>query len=76
MVQKDFTVGKGSNSAAIEVSRQTHVNVYDANGNLVFSDRSDTSEVHPLLAPGKYVVETDGRLKSVRSSSKGGPKLD
>lgn len=75
-MRKDFTVSKNSNGAAIEVSRQTHVRIYDADGNLVFSDRSDTDEVHPLLAPGKYVVETDGRLKSIRSSTKGEQELD
>jgi propanediol utilization protein len=75
-VRKDFTVSKNSNGAAIEVSSQTHVRIYDADGNLVFSDRSDTYEVHPLLAPGKYVVETDGRLKSIRSSTKGEQELD
>jgi hypothetical protein len=76
MVRKDFTVGKRSNSAAIEVSGQTHVRIYDADGRLIFSDRSDTSEVTPLLAPGKYVVETDGRLKSITSATKGKQELD
>ena len=76
MVQKEFTVRQGSNGAAIEVSNQTRVNVYDADGNLVFSDSSNTNEVYPSLAPGRYIVETDGRLKSVRSSTKGELDVD
>ena len=71
MVKKDFTVGKRSNSAVIEVSRHTHVHVYDMDGRLVFSDLSRTDHITPLLQPGKYVVETDGRVKSIRSEKRG-----
>ena len=73
---EELKVGKRSDSAIIKVSRQTHVTIYDAKGNLVFSDRSDTGEVTPLLGPGEYVVETDGRLESIRPSTKGGQDLD
>lgn len=41
--------------------------IYDRNGVSVFSDKSNTNEVSALVDPGDYVIETDGRIKSVRS---------
>ncbi len=73
---KEIKVNKPSNSAVIQVYRQTYVTIRDAKGNLVFSDKSNTGEVSPLLAPGEYVVETDGRLKSIKLSKKGGQDLE
>ena len=73
---KKFKVSKPSNSAVIQVDRQTSIIIHDAKGNLVFSDKSKTDEVNPLLAPGEYVVETDGTLKSIKLSKKGGQDLE
>lgn len=69
---RKFTVGKRYNSAVIQVSRQTYVKVYDAEGIVLFSDESVTREVKPLLSPGEYVVETDGTVKSIRAAKHGG----
>ncbi len=73
---KKIKVSKPSNSAVIRVDRQTSITIHDAKGNLVFSDKSNTGEVNPLLAPGEYVVETDGNLKSIKLSKKGGQDLE
>lgn len=73
---KKIKVSKPSNSAVIRVDRQTFITIHDAKGNLVFSDKSNTGEVNPLLAPGEYVVETDGSLKSIKLSKKGGQDLE
>ena len=72
-----FKVGKGTN-AAIEISRQTYVTIYDVKGNVVFSDKSNTGQVNPLLVPGEYVIETDGTVGSIKSKSSktGGQDLD
>lgn len=66
---KKFKVGKGTNSAAIVISRQTYVTIYDVKGIMVFSDKSNTGEVTPLLVPGEYVIETDGKVGSIKSKS-------
>ena len=60
-MNKTFKVGKGAD-ATIEISRQTYLTILDGKGNVVFSDKSNTREVHPLLVPGEYVIETDGRV--------------
>ncbi len=73
---KKFKVSKRYDSAAIQVSHQTYVTVCDAKGTVVFSDKSNTGEVNPLLVPGEYVVETDGRVGSIELSRKGGQDLD
>ncbi len=73
---KKFKVGKRYNSAVIQLSRQTYVRIYDAKGNVIFSDESVTREVNPLLSPGEYVVESDGTVKSIKASKKGGLHLD
>lgn len=73
-----FKVGKGR-SAAIAISRQTYVTICDVKGNMVFHDRSKTGEVNPLLVPGKYVIETDGKVGSIKSRKSletGGQDLD
>ena len=66
---KKFKVGEGNNSATIAVSGQTYVTISDEKGNLVFSEKSNTGEVNPLLAPGEYVIETDGRVGSIKPKS-------
>ncbi len=73
---KKIKVSKPSNSAVIRVERQTSITIHDVKGNLVFSDKSNTGEVNPLLAPGEYVVETDGSLKSIKLSKKGGQDFE
>lgn len=66
---KKFKVGTDNNSAAIVVSRQTYLAIYDVKGNMVFSDKSNTGEVTPLLVPGEYVIETDGKVGAIRSKT-------
>lgn len=66
-MRKKFTIAKTYNCAVIQVSRQTRMTIYDRNGVSVFSDKSNTNEVSALVDPGDYVIETDGRIKSVRS---------
>lgn len=73
---KKFTVSKRCNSAVIQVSRQTYVRIIDAKGNVVFSDKSATGELNPLLSPGEYVVDSDGTVKSITASRKRGQDLD
>lgn len=70
LMKKTIKVGKSVNSAIINVRRQTHVTIHDAKGNLVFSDKSITGKVNPLLAPGYYLVETDGIFKSIKLSKR------
>ena len=73
---KKFKVGKRSDSAVIEVSDQTYVVIYDAKRTVVFSDKSNTGEVNPLLVPGDYAVETDGTVGSIKSSRKSVQDVD
>ncbi len=73
---KKIKLSKPSSSAVIQVDRQTYITIHDAKGNLVFSDKSNTGAVNPLLAPGEYVVETDGKVRSIKLSKKGGQDLE
>lgn len=73
---KKFRVTKGSNRAVVLLSGQTFVTICEASGNIIFSDRSHTNEVSALLAPGDYVLESDGRVKSIKFSKKGGQDLE
>ncbi len=75
MIEK-IKVSKPSNSAVIQVDGQTYITIHDAKGTLVFSDKSNTGAVNPLLEPGEYVIETDGKLKSIKISKKGGQDLE
>ena len=73
---KKFRVTKGSNRAVVLLSGQTFVTICEASGNIIFSDCSRTKEVIALLAPGDYVLESDGRVKSIKFSKKGGQDLE
>ena len=78
MTQKKFNVKKGDNSAILKVSGQTYVRIYDEKGMLVLYDKSETTEISAILDPGEYVVETNGKLRSVISTigEKGGQQLE
>ena len=62
---KKFTIEKAYNCAVIQISRQTHMTIYDENGVHIFSDNSNTTQVSVLLNPGAYTVDTDGQIKSI-----------
>jgi hypothetical protein len=78
MIQKKFNVKKGDNCAILKISGQTYVRIYDEKGMLVLYDKSETTEISSILDPGEYVVETNGRLRSVISTfgEKGGQQLE
>lgn len=62
---KEITVPKGKDFASISVTGHQYVRVLDAGGNEVLRSNSPSEYVTAALDPGRYTVESDGKIGKV-----------
>ena len=63
------TVKKGHNCLAVSLSGdQSFVKIFDAGGELIrHSQTKGATEIRHMVDPGRYRVETDGKITQLRS---------
>lgn len=64
-MNKEFTVPKGKDFAIISASSHKYVRVLDAEGNEIFRSNSLGEVVTAIVDPGRYNVDTDGKIDKV-----------
>jgi hypothetical protein len=64
-MNKEFTVPKGKDFAIISASGHKYVRVLDAEGNEIFRSNSPGEFVTAIVDPGRYNVDTDGKIDKV-----------
>jgi hypothetical protein len=68
-LNKKFSIKNRENEAIITVSgEQSFTNIYDKNNTLIFSDKSSTREINAILDKGDYTIESDGKIKSIKTT--------
>jgi len=65
MQTRALTVPKGKDVLMVWVSNHTHVLLRDGEGALRARSDSDGKHVSFTVAPGRYTLETDGRVRKI-----------
>lgn len=68
-MNKEITVPKGKDFVSISVSGHKYVRLLDAEGTEIFRSDSPGEYVTAAVEPGKYTVDTDGKIGKVDSGA-------
>ncbi len=69
-MEKRGTIKAGHNCLSITMAGdQSYVKIFDDSGQLIRESQSQgVTEIQQFAEPGKYKVESDGTIKSIRST--------
>jgi len=69
-MNKQLKVSRGKDLLSIQLAGHSYVRITDEAGNETFRSDSNTRHVNAIVPPGRYVVETDGKLNKVTHASR------
>ena len=65
MNKRTVTVPKGKDLVVVWATNHTYVVLYDASGQEYFRSQSKGKHLNITVVPGRYTLETDGKLRKV-----------
>jgi|KBSMisStaDraftv2_1062788.scaffolds.fasta_scaffold431446_2 hypothetical protein len=69
-MNKQLKVSRGKDLLSIQLAGHSYVRITDEAGNETFRSDSDARHVNAIVSPGRYVVETDGKLNKLTQSAR------
>lgn len=65
-MKRQLKVARGKDLLTVMVSGHSYLSVVDEAGSETFRSDSGTRHVNVAVSPGRYVVETDGKLQKLQ----------
>lgn len=65
MTRRKVTIPRGKNLMIILATNHTYIVLQNAVGQECFRSRSKSKHINIVVAPGRYTIETDGKLGRV-----------